>query len=176
MFGFLRESKRLVTVLEAFAELRQEFPRIALLVAGEFVSTGLERAVKPLMRVAGVVRRPYLAPREFWLAARAVDACINLRDPAAGETSGIAIRLMGLGKPTLISDTPEASPFPEDACLRIATGVAERESLLRHMVLLTSMSGVAGAIGRRGAGHIQACHRVEQAGNRYWQLLCEFCT
>ena len=105
VFGYLRESKRLPAVLEAFADVHRENPRTALLVAGEFVSTDLERAVEPLMGGAGVVRLRYLEEREFWLAAAAVDACINLRYPAAGETSGITIRLMGIGGLTNIIQT-----------------------------------------------------------------------
>ena len=42
VFGYLRESKRLVTVMEAFADLHRNHPRTALLVAGQFVSTDLE--------------------------------------------------------------------------------------------------------------------------------------
>ena len=55
---------------------------------GAFVSSDLARAVAPLLRGPGIVRLPYLAERDFWRAALAVDACINLRYPAAGETSG----------------------------------------------------------------------------------------
>jgi glycosyltransferase involved in cell wall biosynthesis len=172
VFGYLRESKRLPAVLEAFADLHRENPRTALLVAGEFVSTDLERAIEPRLRGAGVVRLGYLQEREFWLAAAAVDACINLRYPAAGETSGITIRLMGIGKPVLVTDAAECARFPEDACLRIASGAAERESLRQHMVLLTSISEVARAIGLRGAGHVGAHHRVERIGKQYWDLLC----
>ena len=177
MFGYLRESKRLLAVLEAFADLHRENPRTALLVAGEFVSTDLERAVDAAHgRGRRGPRLGYLEEREFWLAAAAVDACINLRYPAAGETSGIAIRLMGIGKPVMVTDAAEYARFPEDACLRIAPGVAERESLRQHMILLTSISEVARAIGQRGAGHIGAHHRVELIGNQYWDLLCECCT
>jgi glycosyltransferase involved in cell wall biosynthesis len=175
VFGYLRESKRLPAVLAAFADLHRENPRTALLIAGQFVSTDLERAVEPLMRGAGVVRLPYLEEREFWLAAAAVDACINLRFPAAGETSGIAIRLMGIGKPVMLTDAVEWARFPEDACLRIAPGVAERESLRQHMILLTSMSEVAHAIGQRGARHVREHHRVELIGKQVWDLLCECC-
>ena len=173
VFGYLRESKRLFTVLEALAEVRRERPQAMLLVAGQFASADLERAAKPLLRGPGVVRLPYLEEREFWLAAGAVDACINLRHPAAGETSGIAIRLMGIGKPVLVSEGAECTRFPEDACIRIARGAAERESLCRHMILLTSMSEVARAIGSRGAAHIRDHHGVESIGTRYWDLLCE---
>jgi glycosyltransferase involved in cell wall biosynthesis len=175
VFGYLRESKRLVSVLETFVKLHRENARTALLVAGQFVSTDLERAVAPMIPEAGVVRLPHLPEREFWLAARAVDACINLRYPPAGETSGIGIRLMGIGKPVLVTEGPECGRFPEDACLRIAAGAAERDSLMQHMVLLTSMSGVAGAIGQRGAEHVRAHHRVDQVGGQYWKLLNELC-
>jgi glycosyltransferase involved in cell wall biosynthesis len=175
VFGYLRESKRLAAVLAAFAAVHSQMPRTALLVAGQFVSTDLERAVAPMLDAPGVVRLPHLAESEFWLAARAVDACINLRYPAAGESSGIAVRMMGIGKPVLLTDGLESAPFPEDGCVRIAAGPAEGDSLRHHMVLLTSMREVARAIGQRGAAHIEAHHRVEQIGKRYWDLLCESC-
>jgi glycosyltransferase involved in cell wall biosynthesis len=174
VFGFLRESKRLLTVLETFARLHAEQPRTALLVAGSFVSTDLERAVEPLLREPGIVRVPYLSEREFWLAASAVDACINLRYPAAGETSAIAIQLMGLSKPVLLTDAEECARFPEDACVRIAAGLGERESLWRHMVLITSLPGVARAIGHKGALYIGEHHPLEQVAQQYWETLCAY--
>ena len=112
VFGYLRESKRLASVLRAFRELRRGGARAALLVAGEFVSSDLERAVGPLLADSGVVRLPHLPEREFWKAAAAVDACINLRYPAAGETSGIAIRLMGIGKPVLVTESRGVCAVP----------------------------------------------------------------
>lgn len=175
VFGYLRESKRLYAVLETFQALHHQIPRTALLVAGQFVSSDLARAVEPLLRTPGILRRPYMKESEFWLAARAVDACINLRYPPAGETSGIAVRLMGIGKPVLLTDGPEYARLPEDACVRISPGVAERDSLWHHMVLLTSNSGVSTAIGQRGAGHIKAHHRVPRIGRLYWKVLCESC-
>jgi hypothetical protein len=173
VFGYLRESKRLPSVLQAFEEVHTHHPRTALLVAGEFVSPAYAAACT---FGAGVIRLPHLSEREFWLAASAVDACINLRYPAAGESSGIAVRLMGIGKPMMVTDGEEYARIPEDACLRIAHGPAERESLRQHMILLTSISGVADAIGQRGSGHIAAHHRVIQAARQYWDLLCESCT
>ena len=173
VFGYLRESKRLVTVLETFAELHRAHPRTALLVAGDFVSTDLARAVEPMLSGAGVVRRPHLDEREFWLAAGAVDACMNLRYPAAGETSGIAIRMMGIGKPVMLTESLECSRLPEDACLRIAAGAAERDSLRAHMMLMAQMPEVGAAIGERAAAHIRAHHGVERVAERYWEVLLD---
>jgi len=171
VFGYLRESKRLVAVLEAFAEVHREHARTTLLVAGEFVSTDLERAVAPMLTGAGILRRPHLEEREFWLTAGAVDACINLRYPTAGETSGIAIRLMGLGQPVMMTESLECSRFPEDACMRIAAGAAERDSLRAHMTLVASLPQVAAAIGERAAAHIRACHGVDRVAAQLWEVL-----
>lgn len=167
VFGYLRESKRLMTVLEVFRSV----PRAALLIAGQFVSSDLERAVTPLLSAPGVFRLPHLEERDFWLAASAVDACINLRYPAAGETSGIAIRLMGIGKPTMLTDGAECSRVPADACVRVAAGTGERESLYENMALLASMPGVSAAIGERAADHIRQRHAVEDCARAYWETL-----
>ncbi len=175
VFGYLRESKRLPAVMQAFGEVHREIPGTALLVAGEFASTDLARAVAPLLKDPGVIRLPYLPEREFWLAAMAVDAAVNLRFPAAGESSGIAVRLMGLGKPVMVTDSPEYRRLPEDACIRIPAGQAEADSLKAHLILLSSMTEAARALGQRGAGHIRGHHRVEPIGNQYWELLSEYC-
>jgi hypothetical protein len=81
---------------------------------------------------------------------------------------------MGIGKPVLMTDSEECARFPEGSCLRIAPGPLETESLREHMILLTSMAEAARAIGQRGAGHIQSCHRVNEISDHYWRLLCEF--
>jgi len=175
VFGYLRETKRLMQVLGALATVAHEFPQIVLLVAGDFASSDLERAAAPLLAWLPVRRVPYLPGAEFWLAASAVDACINLRYPSAGETSGITIRLMGIGKPVLVTDSPEQARFPEDALIRVAPGAGEHASLCAHMILLTSISEVARAVGQRGAAHIQSRHGVDLAGSLYWDLLCECC-
>ena len=64
-------------------------------------------------RAERIFRVGYTPERDFWLHAAAVDACINLRYPAAGETSGITIRLMGIAKPVLMSAALENAGFPE---------------------------------------------------------------
>ena len=175
VFGYLRESKRLFSVLDAFSRLRAGNPDAWLLVAGVFVSSDLERATAALLSGPGIARVPYLPEAEFWTAAAAVDACINLRYPGAGETSGIAVRLMGIGKPVIVTEGLETSRFPEGACIRIPGGVAERESLWQHMVLLTSNSEAARVIGQWGSAHVRSLHAVDAIADQYWKTLCEYC-
>jgi glycosyltransferase involved in cell wall biosynthesis len=169
VLGYLRESKRLLAVLRVFERLR---PRAVLLIAGGFLSTDLERAAAPLLAQLGVVRLPHLDERRFALAARACDACVNLRYPGAGESSDITVQLMGAARAVLLSDSPENAAFPDDACVRVETLLRERESLYEHMVLLTSFPGLAREIGQRAAAHIASRHALDRVAGLYWSVLC----
>ena len=173
VFGHLRETKRLLALLRAFQRARQAAD-IMLLVAGEFVSSDLARAAEPLLgNDAGIVRIGYLAERDFWLCAAAVDACINLRYPMAGETSMIAIRLMGLGKTVLVSAGDETSRFPEAACVRVDPGQAEEEMLAEYLVWLARCPDDCRAIGQRAAEHIRQHHAPARVAQLYWRALTD---
>jgi len=174
VFGYLRESKRLMNVLAAFRKVHRSWPRSALLVAGEFVSQDLARASDPLLRGPGVFRLGHLHEREFWLSAASIDACVNLRHPAAGETSGISLRMMGLGKAVMLTASEETSRFPDTACFRIEAGVAEKASLTEHSMLLLSSPQTSREIGQRGAEHIRLYHSLDRVADEYWQTLCAF--
>jgi glycosyltransferase involved in cell wall biosynthesis len=173
VFGHLRETKRVLALLRAFHRARQSAD-IMLLVAGDFVSSDLARAAEPLLRNnAGIVRIGYLDERDFWLCASAVDACINLRYPMAGETSMIAIRLMGLGKTVLVSAGDETSRFPEAACVRVDPGQAEEEMLAEYLVWLARCPDDARAIGQRAAEYIGEHHAPARVAGLYWRALTD---
>jgi glycosyltransferase involved in cell wall biosynthesis len=170
VFGHLRESKRLPTVLRAF-ERASRAANVALLIAGDFVSPDLARSLEPLFGSPEILRIGYTEERDFWRYAAAVDACINLRHPAAGETSGIAIRLMGIGKPVIVTAASETSRFPDPACLRVDAGVAEEEMLAEYMVWLAQFPEDARSIGARASAYIREFHAVERVRDLYWRAL-----
>ncbi len=97
--------------------------------------------------------------------------CLNLRYPTAGETSGIAIRMMGIGKPVIFTAGEEVSRFPEGACLRIDLGAQEQEMLAGYLVWLASEREASSEIGRRAAGHIAEHHSIEKVAALYWEAL-----
>jgi glycosyltransferase involved in cell wall biosynthesis len=168
VLGFLRESKRLTSVLSAFNRLKDSW----LMVAGDFISSDLERSIAPLLRRERVVRLPYLPGGRFWLAALACDVCVNLRSPAAGETSDITVQMMGAGKPVMLTESAENSPFPQTACIRVEAGLREREALYEHMILLTSFAGLAREIGANAAAYIARHHVLSRVAEQYWETLC----
>jgi glycosyltransferase involved in cell wall biosynthesis len=172
VFGFLRETKRLTAILAAFDALRRQRPEAWLLVAGAFVSSDLERAVAPLFERPHLIRAGYVPEGDFWKLASLVNACINLRYPAAGETSGITLRLMSIGKPVFVSAGEETARFPEDACVRVDPGLAETEMLAHYMMWVAGSPQTAREIGRRGATFVRTHHSLERAAGLYWETLC----
>lgn len=174
VLGYLRESKRLVSILRAFEAVRRQVQNAALLVAGEFVSADLARAVAPLLAQPGILRAHRTPERIFWRFASAADACINLRYPTAGETSGITIRLMGIGKPVIVTDSGETARFPEAACLRVGTGVGEVTALTEYMIWLAQSPEAGREIGHRAQSHIREHHSLDGVADSYWEVLSAY--
>ena len=85
-----------------------------------------------------------------------------------------AIRLMGLGKPVIVSSGEETSRYPGDACLRVDAGSAEEEMLTHYMLSLRHLPGFGSEIGSRAAEYIRRWHSVERIAELYWETLCAF--
>ena len=91
----------------------------------ESVSGDLKRLLAIEAAHPAIHRLGHLAEADFRIAAAAVDCCLNLRYPAAGETSGIAIRLMGMGKPVIVTEGAGNRRNSQAACLRVPPGADE---------------------------------------------------
>jgi glycosyltransferase involved in cell wall biosynthesis len=171
VFGHLRESKRLPVVLRAMERVWKDGADVTWLIAGAFASSDLDRALTPLLHHPRILRLGYLPEREFWRYAAATDLCINLRYPTAAETSGIAVRMMGIGKPVVFTAGEEIARIPENACLPVDLGAAEEEMLVDHILWLSRDREAAVEIGCHAAQHIAREHAVEKVGKRFWETL-----
>ena len=171
VFGHQRESKRLPVVLRAIKRAWDCGADARLLIAGRFESSDLERSLAGQLSDPRILRVDYLPEKDFWRYAAAVDLCINLRYPTAAETSGIAIRFMGIGKPVVFSSGGEIARIPENACLRVETGPAEEELLASYIFWLARDREAAHEIGRRAVRHISEHHALETVAERYWEVL-----
>jgi glycosyltransferase involved in cell wall biosynthesis len=172
IFGFLRETKRILPCIRAFRHVYASDSATALLIAGRPVSPDLARLLETEAAHPAIHSLGYLTPTDLTVAAAAIDCCLNLRYPAAGETSGIAIRIMGSGKPVILSDSEENADIPAIACLRVRPGVAEDAELFDHMVMVCRFPQIAREIGHRAERHIREYHSLARAAERYWGVLC----
>jgi glycosyltransferase involved in cell wall biosynthesis len=169
-FGHQRETKRLAVLLRAF---QRAGANARLLVSGEFVSSTFENAIAPLLDHPGVIRTGYLPEPELWRYAAATDLCVNLRYPSAAETSGIAVRMMGIGKPVVFTASEALDRIPANACLRLDVGPEEEQMLAGYIAWLAGTREAGLEIGRRAAAHIAQYHAPEKVAREYWNVLVE---
>jgi glycosyltransferase involved in cell wall biosynthesis len=158
-------------ILRAFRRALDRGADIALLVCGEFASPAFERAVAPALRHPRILRTGHLPEPEFWRHLAATDVCLNLRYPSAAETSGVAIRTLGLGKVVVFTRDEAVARIPEPACLRVEAGPGEEELLAEYMVWLAADRGAVREIGRRAAAWIAREHAVERCAALYWDAI-----
>lgn len=172
IFGYLRESKRVLSVLRAFVRVHAVEPRTRLVLAGSWASDDLPRTAAPLLDHPAVAVTGYLSPAAFDAQARACDVCVNLRHPSLGETSGVTIRLMSMAKPVLVTASEENAAFPRGSVAPVDAGPGEEDVLFETMLWLARTPAVRRDIGCLAQAHIHREHAPARVAQRYWEVLC----
>jgi len=148
-FGVVNASKRVPELLRAFADVRECHPEAVLLLVGP-TSPGfdLDRRLQRLgLDDEGIVREGWVDESRLWELMAGVDVTVSLRHPTMGETSGVAIRSLSLGKPLVVSDVGWFSELPDDAALKIPVDSHEVETLTAALELLVEREDVRAQMG-----------------------------
>jgi glycosyltransferase involved in cell wall biosynthesis len=167
-FGYQRPTKRLASLLEAVRQLGGSY---RLLVVGDFVDREYESALADRLDAPEIVRIPYVDDDDFWRLTFLTDVCVNLRYPSAGETSGIALKLMAAGKTVIVTDNDENSSFPNGTVIRVDAGEAEVEMLAEYLEWLRVEPDVRLAIGGAAGAYVRENHSIARVIGDYTTLL-----
>ncbi len=170
-FGFVTPNKRPQEVLRAFARLRRRVPRAVLLLVGE-VSPHFDfaaMAVPEVMRGVTVTGR--LELDRFLLYMAATDVAVNLRFPTAGETSATLLRLLGLGKPVIVSRVGAFNEIPEGCCAHVDVDEGEHELLVACLERLEADAGLRQAMGGNARRWVTAHHGLAGSARGYAAML-----
>jgi glycosyltransferase involved in cell wall biosynthesis len=174
-FGHLNENKRIPQLLRAFAEYRTTHPNARLLLVGaEAPGFDLEgRLARVGLDTEGVIREPYVEESRLWSLLAACDACVLLRAPTMGETSGSAIRTLSLGKPLVVSDLGWFAELPDDVALKVPVGGdAEMAGIVAALEQLSDPATVA-RMGAAAAAYVKREHALPLVAERYVAALEE---
>ena len=168
-FGHLNENKRIPQLLRAFAEFRRLHTGARLLLVGE-EAPGFDLAGR-LDRLGldtdGVIREPYVEEARLWSLIAACDACVLLRAPTMGETSGSAIRTLSLGTPLVVSDLGWFAELPDDAALKVPVGGAEEVTAVVAALERLSDPSTAQRMGAAARAYIEHEHALPKIAEQY---------
>src|SRR5205807_3279073 len=114
----------------------------------------------------GVVREPYVEEERLWSLLRACDACVLLRAPTMGETSGSAIRTLSLGKPLVVSDVGWFGELPDDVALKVPVGGDDEVRALVAALRRLAEPAVAARMGEAALAYVRADHDPRHVAER----------
>jgi glycosyltransferase involved in cell wall biosynthesis len=174
-FGVVNSSKRIPELLRAFASVRKRHSDATLLLVGPTApGFDLDRRIQRLgIGDGGLVREGWVDERRLWGLMAGADVCVNLRHPTMGETSGIVIRSLSLGKPLVVSDVGWFSELPDDVALKVSVGERETDDLEAALELLLTREDVRVEMGRAAARLARREHDLESVADRYAAALEE---
>jgi glycosyltransferase involved in cell wall biosynthesis len=169
--GYMRESRLLPAALRAFEELRLSVPGAEMVLVGEFTTPAQETVLAARMRSLRVRRPGHVTDAEFEEWGMACDVVVNPRYPTAGETSGVAVRMMGLGVPVILTDNAENAAYPDDACLKLPHDEREEALLIEYLLALAGNPELGEAIGANAREYIRREHDLNRVVDAYLEAL-----
>ncbi|HEX2165473.1 MAG TPA: glycosyltransferase, partial [Thermoanaerobaculia bacterium] len=173
-FGLQTPPKRLDVLLAAFARLAAARPEARLAVVGAVDRrVDLDRLLGGLGPAAGAVtvvgRVDDLGRFLDWM--RAVDVAVNLRHPSGGETSGTVIRLLGLGKPLVVTDGGAFAEVPDGCAAKLPPDEREVDVLAAWLEALAADPELARAMGDAARRHMAERHSLPGSAAAYAEAL-----
>lgn len=137
-FGFIGPVKRFHKVLSAIAKNKKLRDSVFTIIIGESVCPDyqLDKYVARLNLNNQVKLLGYLPLQQAYAYLNCADICFNLKYPTMGETSSSLIRIMSLGKPTLVSNVGWCAELPDNCVVKIDPGQEERQLNTRLSCLI----------------------------------------
>lgn len=173
-FGLFIPDKRIDVCLRAFKRFLAIRPDARYILVGQH---------SPYYDVPGMIRRygldghviltGWMDALEFAQHLCLPDIVIHLRYPHIGGTSYTPIRLLGLGRPTILSDIETLMEFPEGCCVKIAPDEYEEETLFAVLCYLAEHDEIRQQMGENARHFIQEHHDVGRIARQHVEFFAE---
>lgn len=143
-FGFATSAKRIIPILDALKLYKEN-------VTSEFTYYIVGEPEKDLMLDEAVRKRGleenvcvtgFTSLDDFKVYMGACDFCLNLRYPTQGESSASLHRMLGMGKPIVVTDIGTFSDYPDDLTLKVRYDENEVDDIYQALCSLTQKNGI----------------------------------
>jgi glycosyltransferase involved in cell wall biosynthesis len=166
-FGHINPAKRLPQLLDGFALLRDRVPEALLLLVGS-VAPGVAFDLPE-----AAVHIDYVPEDRLWSLLAATDICVSLRYPTMGETSGVAVRALNVGRPQVVSDVGWFSELPDDVAFKVPVGDDEVDVLAARLVQLAGDPELRAVMGAAARTYAESEHDLGPVADAYAAALEE---
>jgi glycosyltransferase involved in cell wall biosynthesis len=166
--GQVTKTKQVTLALEAFNDLKDEFPNALYAVIGEEPGRDVnltdwlaQHSLQKRVIWTGYV--PDGTHFTSWVAA--ADVLVNLRYPTVGETSRTALLGLATGRPVIVVDDGWYAELPDDVCVKVPPN--DIDALASAMRELAGDEQLRRKIGRQAIEYARRYHDPEQVAEMY---------
>jgi len=173
-FGLFIPDKRIDVCLRAFKRFLAVRPDARYMLIGQN---------SPYYDVPGMIRdyglgeyvtlTGWMDALEFTQHLFLPDIVIHLRYPHIGGTLYTPLRLLGLGRPTILSDIEVLMDLPEGCCVKIAPDEYEEETLFAMLCYLAEHPDLRQKMGENARRFIQEHHNVARIARQHVEFFEE---
>jgi glycosyltransferase involved in cell wall biosynthesis len=121
----------------------------------------------------GVLRLEYQDESDLWKLLADCDVSVSLRSPTMGETSGMAIRTLSVGKPLVVSDAGWFSELPDSVAAKVPVDEFEVATLAATLELLAGDEGLRARMGAAALEYVRREHDLSRVADLYVAALEE---
>ncbi|MEH2149285.1 glycosyltransferase [Nostoc sp.] len=175
-FGFINKTKRPLQIIYAFKKYLVTQPNAYLVFVGGTDYLGkinIQNEIKKLSLQDQVKVTGYVNMTDFYRYIEVSDICLNLRFPFNGESSASLLRILSVGKPTIVTDIGSFSDFPNDVVFKIPhPGQSDEvEEILKSLILLTQNSDYRKSLSENAYKYIAKEHSPDKCANLYAEFV-----
>lgn len=167
-FGYATRAKRIREILEALAMYQGQggLPFHYYIVGKvQDIDISPEKLARQLGIAEQVTVTGFTTLEEFKQYMGACDICFNLRYPTQGESSASLHRILGMGKPAIVSRIGSFEEYPDDIVLKINHDHNEGQEILKAIETLAASRQELEKRGKRAIAFAREhCDLVKNAG------------
>lgn len=171
-FGFATESKRITKILEALMLLKTKTQnKFHYFIVGDIDSNGIRDKIDNLGLNVDVTITGFTDLDLFRTYMGACDICVNLRYPTQGESSGSVPRMLGRGKPVIVTKIGSFQELPDDFAIKVPYDSSEVDKIYEAVKSLMSDRKVLKAMAQNAYNYAISKCNIEVNAEKYYKFI-----
>jgi len=174
-FGYIAHHKRLNFVLRSFAKFLKINPNSKFLIVGSFLEKNYENEINELIKELKIEDNIILTDfvENLIPYIQISDIVIQTRYPTAGETSQMALEVLRMGKPVIVSNTGWFTELPDDISIKVDVNNNEEKSILDAFSTLSSNQNNSSKLSSDAIRYITDEHNPDKIGYEFFKFLSQ---
>jgi len=166
-FGFVGYQKRVFEILESLAHYKKLKRKFHYFIVGSGLQAELEKKIAGLQLEREVTITGFTDLDGFKTYMGACDICLNLRYPTQGETSASLHRMLGMGKPVIVTDIGSYQEYPDDIVFKVRFDKHETDDIFNALNNLTKSRGEIARISQNALRYAKENFDIKRNAKQY---------